>query len=57
MLIFNHQKEVITNRSNFDLDKAERRSHIVSGLIKMVDVIDEVVHIIRHSKKQTKFKR
>jgi topoisomerase-4 subunit A len=46
----NHQKEVITNRSNFDLDKAERRSHIVSGLIKMVDVIDEVVHIIRHSK-------
>ncbi|PKK86942.1 MAG: DNA gyrase subunit A, partial [Tenericutes bacterium HGW-Tenericutes-8] len=46
----NHQKEVITNRSNYDLDKAERRSHIVSGLIKMVDVIDEVVHIIRHSK-------
>ena len=50
----NHQKEVITNRSNFDLDKAEKRLHIVSGLIKMVDVIDEVIHIIRQSKnKQT----
>lgn len=46
----NHQKEVITNRSNYDLDKAERRLHIVSGLIKMVDVVDEVVHIIRQSK-------
>lgn len=46
----NHQKEVITNRSNFELDRAEKRLHIVNGLIKMVDVVDEVVHIIRQSK-------
>ncbi|MDY0209944.1 MAG: DNA topoisomerase IV subunit A [Acholeplasma sp.] len=46
----NHQKEVITNRSNYELDKAEKRLHIVSGLIKMVDVIDEVIKIIRQSK-------
>ena len=45
-----HQKEVVTNRSNYDLKKAKERQHIVEGLIKMVSVLDEVVQIIRASK-------
>ena len=44
-----HQKNVVTNRTNFDLKRAKRRQHIVEGLIKMVSVIDEVVEIIRKS--------
>lgn len=46
----NHQKEVITNRSNYELRKAENRLHIVDGLIKMVSILDEVIQIIRGSK-------
>lgn len=45
-----HQKVVVTNRSNYDLKRARERQHIVEGLIKMVSVIDEVVAIIRGSK-------
>jgi len=45
-----HQKEVITNRSNYDLRRAEKRLHIVEGIIKMMDVLDEVISIIRSSK-------
>lgn len=44
-----HQKEVITNRSNFELLKAERRAHIVDGLISMVSILDAVIHTIRNS--------
>ncbi|VEU80860.1 DNA topoisomerase IV subunit A [Haploplasma axanthum] len=44
-----HQKEVITNRSNFELDKAKKREHIVEGLIKMVSVLEEIIKIIRKS--------
>lgn len=44
-----HQKEVITNRSNYELAKATKRQHIVLGLIKMVSVVEEVVRIIRQS--------
>ena len=44
-----HQKEVVRNRSNFDLDKAKRRLHIVEGFIKMVSVVDQVIHVIRNS--------
>ncbi|HPG43706.1 MAG TPA: DNA topoisomerase IV subunit A, partial [Acholeplasmataceae bacterium] len=44
-----HQKDVITNRSNYELAKATKRQHIVLGLIKMVSVIEEVVRIIRNS--------
>lgn len=46
----NHQKEVITNRSNFILNKAEKRLHIVFGLIKMVSILDDVIRTIRASK-------
>lgn len=46
----NHQKEVVTNRTNYDLNKSKKRLHIVDGLIKMVDVVDEVIKTIRASK-------
>ncbi|MGG4489061.1 DNA topoisomerase IV subunit A [Metabacillus idriensis] len=45
-----HQKEVITNRSNFDLQKARERQHIVEGLIKALSILDEVIATIRASK-------
>ena len=52
-----HQKEVVTNRSNFDLKRAKERQHIVEGLIKMVSVLDEVVRIIRQSKDKSDAKK
>ncbi|MCL2363331.1 MAG: DNA gyrase subunit A [Defluviitaleaceae bacterium] len=45
-----HQKDVITRRTQFDLDKAERRAHILEGLLKALDHIDEIIQIIRSSK-------
>ncbi|MEW8973867.1 MAG: DNA gyrase subunit A [Tissierellaceae bacterium] len=45
-----HQKEIITRRTQFDLDKAEARAHIVEGLRIALDHIDEVIKIIRGSK-------
>ncbi|MCL2407475.1 MAG: DNA gyrase subunit A [Defluviitaleaceae bacterium] len=42
-----HQREVITRRTKFDLDKALARAHIVEGFIKALDVIDEIITIIR----------
>jgi len=44
-----HQKEVITRRTQFDLDKAERRAHILEGLLKALDHIDEIIALIRSS--------
>lgn len=52
-----HQKDVVTNRSNFDLKRARERLHIVEGLIKMVDNIDEVVHTIRSSRDKSDAKK
>ena len=52
-----HQKEVVTNRSNYELKRARERQHIVEGLIKMVSVLDEVVHIIRQSKDKADAKK
>ncbi|NLM22162.1 MAG: DNA gyrase subunit A [Peptococcaceae bacterium] len=46
----NHQKEVITRRSQYELRKAEDEAHIVEGLRKALDFIDEVIDIIRSSK-------
>ncbi|MCF7926049.1 MAG: DNA topoisomerase IV subunit A [Candidatus Izimaplasma sp.] len=53
-----HQKEVITNRSNFKLRKAKKRLHIVDGIIRLMEVIDQVIALIRISKnkKQAKSK-
>ena len=45
----NFQKEVIIRRTNFDLDKAKARAHILEGLKIALDNIDEVISIIRHS--------
>lgn len=45
-----HQKEVITRRTQFDLNKAEERAHILQGLIIALDNIDEVINIIRGSR-------
>ncbi|MBN2540960.1 MAG: DNA topoisomerase IV subunit A [Bacilli bacterium] len=44
-----HQKEVIRNRSNYELHRAEKRKHIVLGFLNMVDVLDEVIALIRES--------
>lgn len=45
-----HQKEIIIRRTQFDLNKAEERAHIVEGLKIALDNIDEVINIIRSSK-------
>jgi len=45
----NHQKDVVTRRTKFDLDKAQKRSHILQGLLIALDNIDEVIAIIRSS--------
>ena len=45
-----HQKNVVLNRSNFDLDKALNRIHILEGLIIGINNMDEVVSIIKKSK-------
>ena len=42
--------EVVVRRTKFELEKALRRAHILEGLLKAIDVIDEIVAIIRHSK-------
>ena len=44
-----HQKDVITNRSNYELEKASKRQHIVLGLMKMISVVEDIVRIIRNS--------
>jgi DNA gyrase subunit A len=46
----NHQQEIIERRSRFDLKKAEAEAHIVEGLRKALDCIDEVVAILRSSR-------
>ena len=44
-----HQEDVVTRRSKYDLNKAEARAHIIEGLFIALDNIDEVIHIIRSS--------
>ena len=44
-----HQKDVVTRRTQFDLDRAKARKHIVEGLIIAIDNIDEIIKIIRSS--------
>ena len=45
-----HRHEVILRRTKFDLEKAQKRAHILEGLLKALDVIDEIIKIIRASK-------
>ena len=44
-----HQEDVVTRRTKYDLNKAQERSHILEGLLKALDYIDEVIRIIRAS--------
>ena len=52
-----HQVDVVTRRTRYDLDKAEKRVHILEGLLIAVDNIDEIVHIIRSSHDDAEAKR
>ncbi|MBR4978252.1 MAG: DNA gyrase subunit A [Bacteroidales bacterium] len=45
-----HRHEVILRRTKFDLEKAQKRAHILEGLLKALDVIDQIINIIRSSK-------
>ena len=45
-----HRHEVILRRTKFDLEKAQKRAHILEGLLKALDVIDQIINIIRGSK-------
>ena len=45
-----HQKEVVTRRTKYDLNKAEERAHILEGLLIALDNIDEVIRIVRGSR-------
>ena len=44
-----HQEDVVTRRTKYDLNKARERAHILEGLLKALDNIDEVIRIIRAS--------
>ena len=46
---FDHQRNVLLNRTKFDLDKSNQRRHILEGYVIAVDNIDELIHIIRNS--------
>ncbi|MCC8045146.1 MAG: DNA gyrase subunit A [Clostridiales bacterium] len=48
-LYLNHQEEVVTRRTKYDLNKAQERAHILEGLLIALDNIDEVIRIIRGS--------
>ena len=51
-----HQEDVVRRRTLFDLEKAEARKHIVEGLLKAIDYIDEVIAIIRSSRTEDQAK-
>lgn len=45
-----HQKEVVTNRTKFELEKAEDRAHVLEGLVKALNLLDEIIATIKASK-------
>lgn len=45
-----HREEVVTRRTRFEMEEAERRAHILQGLLRAIDIIDEIVALIRASK-------
>lgn len=45
----NHRKEVVERRTRYELKKAEERMHVVEGLLKAIDIIDEIITLIRES--------
>lgn len=48
-----HRYDIIRRRTTFDLNKAERRLHIVDGLVKAMSILDEVIAVIRNSKNKS----
>jgi DNA gyrase subunit A len=48
-LFVQHRQEIIRRRSEFELKQARERAHIVEGLLRALDILDEVIHTIRHS--------
>jgi len=51
-----HQKEVVTRRCEFELEKAKARFHIVEGLIKALSILDDIIKVIRSSKNKSNAK-
>lgn len=51
-----YQREVVRRRTKFDLDKALAKSHILEGLIKAVDILDDIIATIRNSKNEAEAK-
>ncbi len=47
-----HREDVVTRRTRFDMKKAEERAHILLGFLKMIDILDEVIALIRQSETQ-----
>lgn len=45
-----HQKEVVTHRTQYDLEKAEDRAHVLEGLVKALNILDQVIETIKRSK-------
>ncbi len=45
-----HQKDVVTHRTKYDLEKAEDRAHVLEGLVKALNILDDVIETIRASK-------
>ncbi|WP_284640128.1 DNA gyrase subunit A [Paenibacillus silviterrae] len=45
-----HQKEVVTHRSQYELEKAEDRAHVLEGLVKALNILDDVIATIKRSK-------
>lgn len=45
-----HQRDVVTRRTQFDLEKAEDRAHVLEGLVKALNILDEVIAVIKASK-------
>lgn len=52
-----HQKEVLTRRTKFDLEKARKREHILAGLIRALDLIDQIIADIRSSRSGAQAKK
>ena len=45
-----HQREVVTHRTQFELEKAEDRAHVLEGLVKALNILDEVIAAIKASR-------
>ncbi len=47
-----HREDVVTRRTRFEMEEAEKRAHILQGFLKMIDILDEVIALIRRSETQ-----